>query len=312
VWAARLRAASCSASNWRIACSAARFAVDDAWAERLPFGRGAGLTRNAGSRSGRGGRSGRGSWQGPVTFVSKRRLRSLLGLLASHLGSPLSRDSVLEALWPDADPPLAVNSLNQTVFQLRRLLDPSFREGDSPPYVTATSDSVALNPQLVRSDLDEFRRLARRFESASIDPARHAAAEQMLALLSGSYLAEVSYENWAAPMQMAVEMEIRETLLPIALGQAFPETAAIGLRAASALAAMDEFDEVAHTSMARHFVALGRRGKAVEVIQRLVTRLRGELGVDITPEARALIGTLGLANLAILDHSQGEFTSGVD
>ena len=39
---------------------------------------------------------------------------------------------VLDTMWPDSDPAAAVNSLNQTVFQLRRAIDPDYRDGESP------------------------------------------------------------------------------------------------------------------------------------------------------------------------------------
>ena len=71
---------------------------------------------------------------------SKRRTRSLLALLAAHVSTPMSRDVILDALWPEADPAAAINSLNQTLFQLRRVIDSSYRDGQSPQYVLSTAE----------------------------------------------------------------------------------------------------------------------------------------------------------------------------
>jgi tetratricopeptide (TPR) repeat protein len=101
-----------------------------------------------------------GSWKGPARIVSKRRTRSLLGLLVANLRSALTRDAVMDLLWPDADPGSAVNNLNQTVFQLRRELDPGYRDGESPQYILSSLDSVQLNTDLVSTDLEEFRHLS--------------------------------------------------------------------------------------------------------------------------------------------------------
>ena len=51
-------------------------------------------------------------------------------LLEPDLAS--TRDQVLEALWPDLDPVDAVNSLNQTVYFLRRVLEEDYVDDLSP------------------------------------------------------------------------------------------------------------------------------------------------------------------------------------
>ncbi|MDQ2942250.1 MAG: winged helix-turn-helix domain-containing protein, partial [Candidatus Dormibacteraeota bacterium] len=123
----------------------------------------------------------RGGWHGPLVHVRKRRLRLLLAVLVAHTGQALTRDMVLELLWPDADPAAAINSLNQTVFQLRRLLDPTYRDGRSPLYLISNAETVQFNPDLVRTDLTEFRRLAGPLSASPGGSA--AAAEEVLDLV---------------------------------------------------------------------------------------------------------------------------------
>ena len=43
-----------------------------------------------------------------------------------------TRDEVLETLLPDAEPTVALNSLNQTVYFLRRVFEPEYRDDTSP------------------------------------------------------------------------------------------------------------------------------------------------------------------------------------
>jgi DNA-binding SARP family transcriptional activator/tetratricopeptide (TPR) repeat protein len=236
----------------------------------------------------------RGAWDGPSMPIGKRRLRSLLALLAAHSGAFLARETVLEALWPEADPGAAVNNLNQSVYQLRRLLDPDYHDGDGVPYIVATSDQVGFDPRLVRTDLEEFRRLRSRMKTIESVPERKAAVQQVLCLVTGEYLADARYEGWADPHLLAVELEVREALLPVALGEFLPDDPETGLAAARALATLDEFDEIAHSAMARHLAAMGMRRKAASIIRKLATRLDVELGTGLSVEAIATGKSVGL------------------
>ena len=56
-----------------------------------------------------------------------------------------TRDQVLDSLWPDLDPEIAVNSLNQTVYFLRRVFEESYSDDLSPGYVHHDSDVVWLD-----------------------------------------------------------------------------------------------------------------------------------------------------------------------
>src|SRR5690606_35655034 len=137
-----------------------------------------------------------------------------LAVLAAHHGSILSRDVALDILWPDADPNSAVNSLNQTVFQLRRYIDPAYRGGESPEYVTSTSEQIGLSPDLVHTDLSEIRRLPTRLATADWHD-RQTIASRCVKLVRGEFLADLRYEDWANRQQLNVHGEIREYLLPI-------------------------------------------------------------------------------------------------
>jgi DNA-binding SARP family transcriptional activator len=54
----------------------------------------------------------------------RRKVRSLVKLLALAPGYRLHREQVMELLWPDADPQAALNSLHQTLYLARRILEP--------------------------------------------------------------------------------------------------------------------------------------------------------------------------------------------
>jgi ATP/maltotriose-dependent transcriptional regulator MalT/DNA-binding SARP family transcriptional activator len=231
----------------------------------------------------------RGSWQGDTTSIEKRRMRALLALLIANYRATLTREMALDILWPEADPSSAINSLNQAVFQLRRAVDPGFRDGDSPPYVLSTVDALQLNPDLVTTDLDEFRRIALEISSGP----ESAKADHMIALVDivrGEFLAELRYDDWAVGSRTAVHSEVREVLLSIAVGRthANPDLA---VRAACSLLELDPYDEGAQLALARQLDASGRRTAARTAILRFAKKLKDDLDESPSEElAAALAG----------------------
>ncbi len=56
----------------------------------------------------------------------RRKVLALLCFLLARPELSSTRDQVLEALWPELDPIDAVNSLNQTVYFLRRVIEENY------------------------------------------------------------------------------------------------------------------------------------------------------------------------------------------
>ncbi len=231
----------------------------------------------------------------PAVAVEKRRLRALLGVLVAFHGQALSRDAALDLLWPDADPAAAVNNLNQAVFQLRRLLTPSPIRDDGPQYVTSTSDSLSLNPALVETDLDQFRRQVAKLRSTHDAHDKVAAATAMVDIVRGQFLADLRYEPWMPQIETATHAELRESLLPIALGQL--DGPDLAVRASCALVMLDEYDERATLALATQLANGGRRNAAREVVVRFAQKMRDELDEqpsgDLMDALESLAGTRG-------------------
>ena len=81
----------------------------------------------------------------------RRKVLALLCFLLTRPRYAATRDEVMDALWPDFDPADALNSLNQTVYFLRRVFEPSYNEDLSPAYVRHESDVIWLDRELVTS-----------------------------------------------------------------------------------------------------------------------------------------------------------------
>jgi DNA-binding SARP family transcriptional activator/tetratricopeptide (TPR) repeat protein len=134
---------------------------------------------------------------GPRTVLGSAVRRKVLAMLSFLLTRPdlsATRDQVLDALWPELDPEVAVNSLNQTVYFLRRVLEESYSDDLSPGYVHHDSDVVWLDPELVTSRTVQCRQLIREL------PPRPSPddVDRLTLLYRGRFALDFEYEEWAA------------------------------------------------------------------------------------------------------------------
>ena len=96
----------------------------------------------------------------------RRKVLSLICFLLTKPGFMATRDQVLEALWPDLEPAVAVNSLNQTVYFLRRVFEDPYREDESANYLHHDGEVVRIwIPALATSQSGICRLLAERARS---------------------------------------------------------------------------------------------------------------------------------------------------
>jgi len=228
----------------------------------------------------------RGGWNGTQIRIEKKRVRGLLGVLAAHTEFPLTRDMAVDILWPEADAEAGVNNLNQTVFQLRRYLDPSYRAGDSPDYVISTSDEVKLNNRLVRTDLAEILRLPQRLAGGN-GRSRAEIVGGVVDLVHGDFLGDLRYEDWAARLQLTVHSEVRRRLMPFTDAGTAGIGPELSIRAATVLLLLDPFDEPAVLALARAFTASGRRAAARKLISDYIESVQAEFGESPSPEVAA-------------------------
>jgi len=124
----------------------------------------------------------------------RRKVLLLICFLLTKPGFASTRDQVLEALWPELDPSVAVNSLNQTVYFLRRVFDPLYKDDESPSYVYHDGEVIRLDPTLVTSQSSMCLRL--------IDDARlgldPTAVDRLSRAYIGQFAMDFAYEEWSA------------------------------------------------------------------------------------------------------------------
>ncbi len=99
-----------------------------------------------------------GNRQVPGSTI-RRKVLALLCFLLTRPAMSSTRDQVLDALWPELDPLDALNSLNQTVYFLRRVLEEDYVDDLSPGYIHHDSELIWLDQELVSSRSESMPRI---------------------------------------------------------------------------------------------------------------------------------------------------------
>jgi len=213
--------------------------------------------------------------------LGSRKGRALLWLLALGRGSPVSVDSLIDALWPEGAPSRPADQLAVLVSRLRAVLG---RER----IVRGDSGYRLVYDWL---DLDELEAVTAETAERMSD-ANHAGASAagrvVASLLRDVRRPPESAGEWVTTRLASLERDVarsrRTAASALLAGGAWLEAADL---AADALAA-DAFDEHALRLLMRANVAGGRTATALASYAAARRMLTDELGTDPSPDTEAL------------------------
>lgn len=123
---------------------------------------------------------------------------ALLKLLALRAGAPLSRDVLIEHLWPDVDPHQGANRLHGVVHALRSVIEP-YRAERQWLYVKNRGEVYYLDLSTPLSiDLVRYRRLLNQGLRARREDGAQAIArlEEAVALYAGDLFEDDPFAEW--------------------------------------------------------------------------------------------------------------------
>lgn len=209
----------------------------------------------------------------------RRKVLALLCFLVSRPEMSSTRDQVLDALWPDLDPEIAANSLNQTVYFLRRVFEPAYSEDLSPGYVHHDSDVLWLDPELVDS---RSRRARAAIRTAERDPSPEN-VDAVSGTYRGRFALDFAYEDWAETYRDAMHaayLEVVEKAVSADTNAgAFDRAIALARRGLEA----DPDAEQIELSLLRLYRRTGAHAAAAEQYEHYASVLRNDLGIEPPP-----------------------------
>ncbi|MBU0491938.1 MAG: tetratricopeptide repeat protein, partial [Chloroflexi bacterium] len=234
----------------------------------------------------------RGDTPIPESAWKTQKNKTLLKILLTHRQHHLTRDQLLDWLWPDLDPDAADRSLRVATSQLREALEPDRPRGSRPSFLLTTEAGYAWNLQTdYWLDAEEFEELARSAALVSEEALDAETLSQLRIagnLYQGDYLAEDRYADWAL-----VERErLREMHLALltrlagahARQREYPQAVALYRQV---LAADRCRESVWRQVMLCHYHA-GDQAMARRAYDECQQALREELDVEPMPETPAL------------------------
>ena len=220
-------------------------------------------------------------------WKSKRALR-LFQLLLSKRFRWIPQEQVLDHLWPEADPAKAKNNLRQSVFLLRKALEPNLDEARRSQYVRHRNEACRLEPgEGCFYDVMEFESEMEHAEGQRKSGAMDKAAvhyEQALNLYQGDYLSESPYEENAVEVREHLRDRCRRAIVRLLeiyefTGQ-FDRVPALCRRGLS----LDAYEEDFHRHLVNAHFAMGNRREALDDYHRYEEIMIREL--DLLPSAR--------------------------
>jgi two-component SAPR family response regulator len=190
-----------------------------------------------------------------------------------------TRDQVLDALWPELDPEDALNSLNQTVYFLRRVFEEIYVEDLSPGYLHHDSDLVWLDSELVESRSNRCRDLIRR-----LPPSPQPDDVELLAeMYRARFALDFEYEEWAAPHRDGLHASYLEIVERAVTNDLETGHFDRGIRLARKVLDVDPTAEHVEFSLLRLYRASGAHAAAAEQYAHYAATIREQLGIDPPP-----------------------------
>jgi DNA-binding SARP family transcriptional activator len=213
----------------------------------------------------------------------------ILKYMIKHRRTPIAKEVLMEAFWPDADPESARRNLHQAIYNLRQTL----RKGRSDfQPILFINDCYLFNPDLnLKIDFEDFEhhvQAGRRYES--VKQMAEACAEYRLAeeLYVGDFLEEDSYEHWASIQREQLRntyLDITDRLSEYLFQNGDYDTA---IQLCQKLLTKDSCHEGAHRRVMQYYQKLGHRGQAIRQYRLCEEILKNELDAAPSDETQSL------------------------
>jgi DNA-binding SARP family transcriptional activator len=206
----------------------------------------------------------------------RRKVLALLCFLVSRPGFSATRDQVLEALWPDLQPEIAANSLHQTVYFLRRIFEPRYKEESSADYVHHEADVVWLDRDLIGSRTSDCLKV--------LDDLRLSDDPDLVARLSEMYKApfalDFAYEDWAAGYRTSVHAEYVRVVEDHASSDADGGHTERAISLLTRALQVDPDADQLELQLLRVYRRTGSHAAAAERYQHYASVMRDQLGIE--------------------------------
>ena len=220
------------------------------------------------------------------------KARQLLQLLLVERGRMLSRDQIMELLWPELESEAAANNLRVTLSRLIKALEPERPDGVPSYYIVQQGETYGFNVESDhRYDAYEFSIAVEQGRTALSRGKKDEAIShfrQAINAYAGPFLPDCLYEDWSLVERERLGLLFAEAALQLGRLLLDQQQAHEAIGCAWRVLEYDQAQEEAYQLLMRAYSSLGERTTALRLYTRCVNALDQELGVDPLPETIAL------------------------
>ena len=213
----------------------------------------------------------------PLSSWQSRKARDLLKILVARRGVLLTRDELVDLLWPDTDAARARPRLSVALRTVRSVLDPDGSERFDH-YVRGDARAVWLDVERVEVDLVGFH-AAVEAGLAAVDEHR---LDEAIEAYGGDFCPEDLYEDWADEPRALARNRLLDALRTRARLAGHGGDRERAVACLYRCVSLEPYDEASTLTLVELLTGLGRHGDARRVYRDYAARMF-ELGVEATP-----------------------------
>jgi DNA-binding SARP family transcriptional activator len=225
----------------------------------------------------------------PVKEWISRKGKSIFKYLIAHRDRPISKEVLMDLIWPDTPPEAARNNLNVAIYGLRQSLR---QAGLAESTILYQDDCYLINPELtIWVDVEAFSaHVAQAQELEESGQPIAAMQEYRLAeaLYTGDYLEEDRYEDWPRARRQSLKETYMTVLERLCQSYYVQGDFTACVAEAHKILAADSCRESAHRWIMQCYAQQGQRYLAIRQYQDCIDALEDELGVEPSPETTQL------------------------
>ena len=229
-------------------------------------------------------------WVGPDD-LGGRKPKQLLEILLNERGRVVSKDRIVDLLWPDELPQNAAATLDTYVSVLRRHLEPTIVRARDSRYLRRVHPGYLFDASEVEIDVDRFQALIVEGQHArdegDLERTDHAFATA-IGFYRGAYLEDEPQATWTLGPRERLARTYRDLLVATAGMRAARGKFDEGLHLCEQAIAHDPTCEEAYRQAMLCSYALGRQHEALHIFQRCSRALTQALGTGPMPETEEL------------------------
>jgi DNA-binding SARP family transcriptional activator len=211
---------------------------------------------------------------------TRRKVASLILYLVTRPNQIATREQAIDDLWPEQDPSGGLNSLHQTVYFLRRDIDPDGDDALRVNYLVMESETISLDLRLVHIDSVSFYRQATS-TLANAAVAEHGA--QLASEYSGRFAPEFEYDEWTTAWRDRVHTSYLQLVQAAADGMFRSGQARRAAEVLSRALVIDPAAIELEPPLVRALWVDGAKAAAKEQYEHYASAYRQDLGLDPEP-----------------------------